>query len=105
MRNRFFLSWGLFVAAIWLAARACTTPALPAPKPADEFYLKVVSVDRQSGRIETELATPPRKEFVTFSGEVGEKVFAGDFVKFEVRNKTWHFAGHEMKVELVRWIF
>ena len=70
----------------------------------NEFYMKVVRVDRGKGELELELSTPPKKTKVLFSGEVG-KVSDGDYLKFPARSKVWVFGGKEMKIEKVTWIF
>ena len=71
---------------------------------ADEFYVKVLRVNRGAGELEAELTTPPKKTKIVFTGEVGE-VFDGDFAKFKIRDHRWTFGGKEMKVARVTWIF
>ena len=76
---------------------------LATPSP-DEFYVKVLRIDRDREEIEVELATPPKQTKVLFHGEVGQ-VSAGDYVKLKVRGVDWKFGGKPMKVGSVTWVF
>ena len=72
--------------------------------PGDEFYVKVLRVDRDREEIEVELATPPKQTKVLFQGKVGSAL-PGDYVKMNVGGHVWKFGGKLMKVFSITWVF